>query len=80
MLFMGLCRYLPAWLIRYTLEVGSDPILQKARENQDHVHRVARELIEQKRQEVIAGQSEKDVLSLLGASRVIEFPYSPCED
>ena len=68
MLFMGLCRYLPAWLIRYNLETGSDPILQKARENMDHVHHVARELIERKRQEVAVGQSEKDVLSLLGTS------------
>jgi len=74
MFFMNLCRYLPGWLIRYTLEIGSDPTLQKARENRDHVHRVASELIEQKRQEIVIGQSEKDVLSLLGASHRISHP------
>lgn len=48
-------------------ETGSDPALQKARQNRVHAHRVARELIEQKRQEMVVGQSEKDILSLLGA-------------
>ena len=49
-------------------ETGSDPALQKIRQNRVHAHRVARELIEQKRQEMVVGQSEKDILSLLGAS------------
>ena len=66
LLFLNLCRYLPGRLIRYIFETGSDPALQKARQNRDHAHRVARELIEQKRQEMVVGQSEKDILSLLG--------------
>ena len=64
---MNLCRYLPTRLIRYMLETGSDPALVNARQNRAHAHRVARELIEQKRREMAVGQSEKDVLSLLGA-------------
>jgi len=67
-LFMSLCRYLPSVFIRYMFEKGSDPALQKIRQNRVHAHRVARELIEQKRQEIIVGQSEKDIMSLLGAS------------
>ena len=66
---MNLCRYLPSSLIRYTFEAGSGPALQKVRQNRVHAHRVARELIEQKRQEVAVGRSEKDVLSLLGTFR-----------
>ena len=67
LLFMNLSRYIPARVIRYIFETGSDPGLQKARENRDHAHRVARELIQQKKQEMLVGQSEKDILSLLGA-------------
>lgn len=66
LLFMNLCRYLPARFIRYMLETGSDPALQKARGNRELAHRVARELVQQKRQEMVVGQSEKDILSLLG--------------
>ena len=73
-LFMNLLRHLPGWLARYILETGSSPALQRAWENRDHVHRVARELIEQKRQEISVGQSEKDVLSLLGASHRVSSP------
>jgi hypothetical protein len=67
LLFMNLCRYLPARVIRYIFETGSDPGLQKARENRGHAHRVAKELIQQKREEMVVGRSEKDILSLLGA-------------
>ena len=70
-LFMNLCRYFPSSVIRYVLETGSDPALQKARQNRVHAHRVARELIEQKRREMAVGHSEKDILSLLGVSRII---------
>jgi len=73
-LFMNLLWHLPGWFIRYTFEKGSDPALEKARENRNHVHRVASELIEQKRQEMLVGQSEKDVLSLLGASHQVSPP------
>jgi len=73
-LFMDLRRHLPGWLIRYILETASDPAIQRARENRDHVHRAARELIEQKRQEILVGQSEKDVLSVLGASHQVSPP------
>ena len=65
-LFMNLCDYFPSRFIRYMFETGSDPALQKVRLNRVHVHRVARELIEQKRREMAVGQSEKDILSLLG--------------
>ena len=75
--FMDLRRYLPGWLVRYIVETGYSPALQRARENRDHVHRVARELIEQKEQEMVLGQSQKDVLSVLGASHQVSLP--PCE-
>ena len=70
-LFVNLCRHLPGWFTRSIFEMGSSPALQKVRENRDHAHRVARELIEQKRQEMAVGQSEKDILSLLGASHQV---------
>jgi hypothetical protein len=65
---MNLCRYFPSRFIRYVFKTGSDPALQRVRENRIQVHRVAKKLIEQKRQEMVVGQSEKDILSLLGAS------------
>lgn len=67
-LFMNLCEYFPSGFIRYVFETGSDPALQKVRQNRLHVRRVARDLIEQKRRDMAVGQSEKDVLSLLGVS------------
>ena len=76
-LFMNLCQHLPGWLIRSMFEMGSDPVLQKIRENRDHTCRVAKELVEQKRREMVVGQSEKDILSLLGASHQIY--HSSCE-
>ena len=74
MLFMNLYRRLPGWFVRYTFEAALGASLQKAKENRDHVHRVARELIEQKRKEVVVGQPEKDVLSLLGSSHRVSPP------
>jgi len=71
---VGLCQHLPGWFIPYIFEAGSDPALQKIRENRNLAHRVARELIEQKRREMVVGQSEKDILSLLGASYQVAPP------
>jgi hypothetical protein len=68
---LTLCKYLPSWSIKYIFEAGSGPTVQKIRENRDHAHRVGRELIEQKRREMVVGQSGKDVLSLLGASHQV---------
>jgi hypothetical protein len=68
---MNLCYYLPGWSIRYIFESGSGPTAQKAKENRAQARRVGMELIEQKRREMIVGQSEKDVLSLLGASHQV---------
>jgi hypothetical protein len=73
-LVRNLCHYLPGWSIKHIFEAGSRPTAQKVRENRDHVHRVARELIEQKRREIAVGQSGKDVLSLLGASHQVSIP------
>jgi hypothetical protein len=67
-LVMNLCQYLPGWSVQHIFEAGSGPGIQKIRENRDHAHRVGRELIEQKRRQIVVGQPEKDVLSLLGAS------------
>ena len=75
-LFMNLCRYLPGRLVRYLYESGSSPALQKVKQNRDHAHRVAKELIEQKRRDMLVGQPEKDVLSLLGAFNVAALPVA----
>ena len=78
MLFIDLYRRLPGWLVRCIFQMASGFSTQKAKENGDRVHHVARELIEQKRQEVAVGQPEKDVLSLLGPSHQVSPPR--CED
>jgi hypothetical protein len=71
LLFMNLCHYLPGWSIRCIFEAGSGPTAQKIRENRAQAHRVGMELIEQKRRQMVVGQSEKDVLSLLGVSHQV---------
>jgi hypothetical protein len=70
---MNLCRYLPGWSVRHIFVAGLGPGIQKIRENRDHAHRVGRELIEQKRRQILVGQPEKDVLSLLGASHYVSL-------
>jgi hypothetical protein len=70
---MNLCHYLPGWSIRHIFEAGSGPAIQRIRENRGCAHRVGRELIEQKRRQIVVGQSEKDVLSLLGASHHVSL-------
>jgi len=53
---------------------------QKIRENRDHAHRVARELIEQKRQEMAVGQSEKDIMSLMVKANDSQDAHSKLHD
>jgi len=79
-MFMNLCPYLPVRLIRYILEAGLGPALQRARANRAHAHRVARELIEQKRQEMTVGQSEKDIMSLLVKANDTQDAHSKLQD
>jgi hypothetical protein len=69
-LVMNLCQYLPGWSVQHIFQAGG-PAVQKIRQNRDHTHRVGTELIEQKRREMVVGQPEKDVLSLLGASHQV---------
>jgi hypothetical protein len=79
-LILNLCHYLPGWSIQYIFEVVSGPAAQKIRENRDHGYRLGKELIEQKRREMVVGQSEKDILSLLGASyQVSPLPAAKIE-
>ena len=46
------------------------PGMVKLRENMTYVHEVAAKLVEDKRQEMMDGAPRKDLLSLLGPSRI----------
>ena len=50
--------------------------MQKLRWNKDEAHSVARKLINSKRQELKAGGSGKDVMSLLGLSSIVSPPLT----
>jgi hypothetical protein len=79
-LVMNLFQYLPDWSLQHIFGAESDPGAQGIRENRTHAHRVGRELIEQKRRQIVVGQPEKDVLSLLGASHQVSPHTHRCED
>ena len=57
----------PPWLCNKS----SDPGMQNLRRNKDEAHRVARELLDSKRQELKAGAPRRDLTSLLGLSPTV---------
>ena len=57
-------------LLPWLLDNSSDPGMRNLRWNKDEAHSVARKLLDSKRQDVKAGVSKKDLMSLLGQSSV----------
>lgn len=66
--FQNITRYLPRGVLTWLTERGKEESLVMLRQNRAEVHRVARKLIELKKEELRAGTSRRDVLSLLGSS------------
>jgi len=54
-------------LLPWLFDNSSDPGVRKLQQNKDEAHRVARERLDSKRQEMKAGVPGKDLMSLLGA-------------
>ena len=67
-LFRNVTRWLPGGLLTWLAERGQKSSQIKLRQNRTEAHRVARILIDQKREELRDGTSRRDVLSLLGLS------------
>ena len=65
---LNITRRLPGGILTWMFERGQRPDQIRLRQNRVETHRVARELIELKRQELGAGTPRRDVLSLLGLS------------
>jgi len=68
---MSVAGWFPG-LLPWLFDNSSDPGMRKLQRNKDEAHRVARELLDSKRQELKAGVPKKDLMSLLGAL----FPFS----
>ena len=58
-------------LFTWLCDNSGDPGMRNLRWNKDEAHSVARDLIDSKRQELKAGGSGKDVMSLLGLSSIL---------
>jgi len=67
---MAITKWFPG-LITWICETSSHPGMQKLRQNKNEVRNVARRLLDSKRQELKAGVSRRDVMSLLG----LLFPF-----
>jgi cytochrome P450 len=65
--FQNAARWLPNGLITWHFKRNQSPRLVKLRQNRDEAHRVARKLIDAKREELKAGTSRRDLMSLLGS-------------
>ena len=63
----GASRWLPNGLLTWSFERSRSPGPLKLRQNRDEAHRVARTLIDQKEDELRAGTSRRDLMSLLGS-------------
>ena len=67
---MDALRWAPKGFATWIFERSKRSSMVRFRENRVHVHEVARKLVEEKRQELKDGTSRRDVLSLLGSSRL----------
>ena len=68
MFAQDLAERLPRGIITCFLERSKHPGIVRLRENREESRRVARALIHQKREELMAGTPQRDILSLLGSS------------
>ena len=62
---MAIMDWFPG-LLPWLLDNSNDPGMQNLRWNKVEAHSVARKLLDSKRQELKAGVSKKDVMSMLG--------------
>lgn len=65
---MDAIKLAPKGLVTWYLERDQSPGMVNIRENRIYAHEVAAKLIEEKRQELKNGTSQKDLLSLLSSS------------
>ena len=65
--FQNTAGWFPNGLITWVFERGQSPGQVKLRENRDEARRVARTLIDAKREELKAGTARRDLMSLLGS-------------
>jgi hypothetical protein len=66
LLFLGLAKYIPSPIRVYMATSGSSPRIVRAKEHEKLALATARELLEMKSQELLGGDSQKDVMSLIG--------------
>ena len=59
-------KWFPSGLLTWLFERGQSPGQVRLRQNRDEAHRVARVLVSAKREELKAGTSQRDLMSLLG--------------
>jgi hypothetical protein len=74
--FRDAINLLPSGILTWILEKGPSYRHTNLKQNRDEAHRVARALIGAKREELKAGTSQRDLMSLLGSSLFTRNPTS----
>lgn len=59
-------KYIPLWILERTADHGSNPRLKRAREAKKVVTEVAKEMVREKTETLLAGEGGRDIFSLLG--------------
>ena len=67
---MDIFKLAPTGLSTWVSSLNKSPGMVNLRQNKAYAHEVARRLIEDKRQELKTGTTRRDLLSLLGSSRL----------
>jgi hypothetical protein len=65
--FKDAMEWFPSGILTWYFERSQSPGQVQLRQNRDEAHRVARVLIDAKREELKAGASRRDLMSLLGS-------------
>jgi hypothetical protein len=69
-LFQTIAMYLPSRIRSYIATNGKSPRIVRAKAHQKLALDTARELVQMKSEELLAGDSQKDVMSLIGMHRL----------
>jgi len=67
-------KYFPPWILEWLTEHGSNPRLERARKLKKVVTEVAREMVQEKAEALLAGKGNRDIFSLLGTRRGFRCP------
>jgi len=80
LVFLRIGQYMPDGLLTFLLQHGKSPRLQRARLTNTLSRNVAKDLVQQKSQAILEGESNKDVMSLIVKGNASENPETRLSD